>query len=244
LDASEILADLVHVEEKTIGRRGSVQSEPADPPEYPNELLSIYRSTKRRIEEAFYTTRSFVEDKGRLIVSEMGVDEGQRDIPISMTSRVGSMASYDFTNTFDEESDSFQGEHSSQLSAIVVIDTVDEDEVRVDNKDRRVGSTSGKLRSENNPTIPGCNMGRKFKGLFGKGDEKQDDDFDEPPILHIYTMDGHTSSFEDDFTRSSTWNSVEAPKPDRETRRTRRTGRRSSSSFGEDIVCCSANIIP
>ena len=228
LDVSEILADLVHVEEKTIGRSFVQSAEPAEPPESPNEVLSMYRSTKRRIEEAFYSTRSFVEDKGRLIVSEIGTEEEKKDHPNIMTSRVDS---YDFTKAFDEES-GFQGEGSldngSSLPAMKVIDTVDDEEV--------------KMSTENN----GRNIGRKFRGFFGKSGEKKDDDNQvdiEPPILHIYAMDGHTSSFDDDFTRSGTWNSIETPKPNKEARRTRRSERRSSN-VEEDLVCCSNSFIP
>lgn len=235
LNAEEILADLEEGE-----------SSHSDEFYESNHMLSVYKATKRRLEEAFYSsTRIHVVGNANSDDSNDWNARQSNDCVGSLPSRVRTKDSYDFTFDKDEESDVRQEENV--LPPILRVFDHDDDEFEGGDHDVEVDG-NGQILGECPTAVPPSdtvvdspkqsrrksvkamwNFGRR-QDPFKVGNEKEsavgEKASTSPPLEHIFTNKlGHHPSFDEELTRNGTWDDSivnETSQEDSKIRKTRK----------------------
>ncbi|KAL3910658.1 MAG: hypothetical protein SGILL_007608 [Bacillariaceae sp.] len=239
LNAAEILEDLATEES------GSYKGEEPEP----SQVLSVYKATKRRLEEAFYSsTRIHVEDG----LDTSGNNENTDD---RMPERLQSQASYDFTLTREESE--LQKKGIDYLPPILRVfdDTKDQEDainrdVELGNDGKVLGDVSEIEPPQTNPKAKSSsNRSWSFRkrGFFGGSEEKKDEHGEKeiPPPLKQITTDDRTATFDEELTRTGTWeDSITAPHHERSRRYRPRLIEEDIDDDFEGDLCCAEDFLP
>jgi hypothetical protein len=181
-----------------------------------NLVLSVYKATKRRLEEAFYSsTRIHVVGDAN---SDYSNECSSSDRVDSQLYHICSKDSYDFTFENDQESE------APPILRVLDIDveTPDEDtqDVEVDDKGQILGEPPSKDVQCNEQEVSPQHTRRARKrsekgmwklnrqeGSFTGGSKKRTNvDKVSPPVKHILTHGmGDPSTFDEELTRNGTW---------------------------------------
>jgi hypothetical protein len=246
LNAAEILEDLAEEESEIYGER-SYNEDLSDEPES-NHMLSIYKATKRRLEEAFYSsTRIHVEDGvGSSSSSNDSIDD-------RMPTRLQSQESYDFTLTREESE--LQKNGGDYLPPILRVfdDVNDEDDttnldVELGNDGMVLGDQSINEPSPDETHAKRSNSGWKIRNrsFFGRSEEKKDerDKKESPPPMEQIVTDNRTATFDEDLTRTGTWDESIIDHPDVSERKCRPKLIEDDFDEYENDICCAEEFLP
>lgn len=215
-----------------------------------NNMLSVYKATKRRLEEAFYaSTRIRVVGDAN---SDHSNDRRNNQANVrssSQPSRVRTNDSYDFTFDQDDESDVQRPGHV--LPPIVRVfdydeqDTGEAHDVEVDDNGQILGEPPvvrvQKRKTEVSPGRPGRRTGKSVWNFsrWGEGGKKSDS----PPLEHVFTNGiNDPLSFDEELTRNGTWDDSIAKGVSRKKTKPKKV-HDPPVSFDNDL-CCSEDFLP